>query len=159
MDTGTDAGACGCIAAELTYGDIGGFRASSRQSVISPCRTYSLTETTFRDPPEMTSCSNELPCNGDAITLADVTGALAHADVVAAFAAAPITYGRDLRPVDGVVFEVSQSGSTFLVGTPCGSGGGCVGIPPGVQALVTLLRALDLERIAEPDCSTVFPAG
>jgi hypothetical protein len=158
--TPTDGGACSaCIGAELTFGYTGGFVAFRRTSVISPCRTYTLTQESFSDPTTTRSCSNDVPC-GDpgAVTIEDVNAALAHADVVAAFAAAPITYGRDSRPVDGVVYEISRSGDTFLVGAPCTGGGiACVPIPAGVQALADLLQALDAERLTEPDCTTVFP--
>jgi len=51
----------------------------------------------------------------------------------------------------------TQSGAAVSVGAPCRSGSGCVAIPEGVAALVTQLRGLDTERLAEPDCSTVFP--
>ncbi len=159
-DATSDGGSCSaCIAAELSWGNTGGLVASSRASKVSPCRTYTLTETDFSAGGTTTTCSNDVPCGSaaDAITIDDVNAALADADVVAAFAAAPVTYGVDMRPVDGSVFQVSQSGATFVVGSPCGSAGSCTPIPAGVQALVDLLRALDAERLAEPDCSTVFP--
>ncbi|RLB52714.1 MAG: hypothetical protein DRJ42_14015 [Deltaproteobacteria bacterium] len=158
-DATVDGGACAtCIGADLTWGPTGGFVASRRTSVLAPCRTYTLTELVFGSPDETRVCTNDVPCGTTAaVEIADVLAALAHADVVAAFAAAPVTYGRDLRPVDGTIFQVSQSGATFLVGSPCTGTGTCLPIPSGVQALVDLLQALDAERLTERDCTTVFP--
>jgi hypothetical protein len=158
-----DGGACGCIGETLEFGDIGGKVIYSDASSIMACRTFTLVRTDHSGggggSTEM--CSNEVPCLGDATTIDDVLGALGHADVAAAFAAAPILYGEDSRPVDGTVFRVSAGGKEFLVGDACGSGGGiggmCIPIPEGVQALVTLLRALEAERRMDAPCSTVFP--
>ncbi len=158
-DASVDGGACAtCIGADLSWGFTGGFVASRRTSLLTSCRTYTLTELVFGSPDETRVCTNDVPCSAATeIDMADVLAALAHADVVAAFAAAPVTYGRDLRPVDGTIFQVSQSGASFLVGSPCTGTGTCLPIPSGVQALVDLLRALEAERLTEPDCTTVFP--
>lgn len=93
------------------------------------------------------------------VTVGDVNAAFAHPDVVAAFAAAPILYGRDTRPVDGQVFEIEEVGGAIVtVGSDCGSvGPACVAIPPGVAALQALLVRLETERLGESDCDTVFP--
>src|SRR5690606_15690238 len=125
---------------------------------LEPCNAFELTREYRGDPPDRT-CANDVPCAGDAVTMSEVLAALAHADVVAAFDAAPVLYGRDTRPVDGQVFSVTQSGATVLVGAPCTGGGvgECTPIPPGVQALVDLLAALTEERRAEEPCASAFP--
>jgi len=158
MDAAADAGVCAtCIGTGLSWRDTGGFRMSRRSSALASCRDYTLTEMSS-SPPATTTCGNVVPCGvASAVSIEDLNAALANADVVAAFAAAPITYGRDMRPVDGSVFEVTQGGHSVVVGIPCSGSITCTPIPAGVQALMDLLRRLDAERLAEPDCSTVFP--
>lgn len=158
---GSDSGSgqcTACIAETLRWELKGGFAPLRGANEVHACRTYKHTRMTTRGGGGgAMSCSNEVPCMGDATTIADLNAALAHADVVAAFAAAPILYGRDTRPVDGVVLDVTQGGRTFTVGSPCSGGTGCVAIPPGVTALRSLLTSLEDERLAEEDCASTFP--
>ena len=155
--TPTDGGACQCIEQTLEFGFTGGFTLYEDTSSVSACRDYTLSRDD-RSGGAPTTCTNEVPCDEPAVTMAELLAALAHPDVVAAFAAAPITYGRDLRPVDAPIYSVTQDGDTFLVGSPCmGSAGGCIPIPAGVQALVTLLQTLTTERNAAEPCASTFP--
>ena len=148
-------GACDCIGETLDFGWTGGFTIYEDTSSVASCRTYTLARMD-RSTSMTTTCTNEVPCTEDAVTMAELLAALAHPDVVAAFAAAPVTYGRDMRPVDAPIYSVTQAGRTFLVGSPCAGSGGCTPIPTGVQALVDLLQALAGERLEEEDCSSVF---
>jgi hypothetical protein len=89
--------------------------------------------------------------------MSDLLAALDHPDVVAAFAARDVVYGVDRRPSDGTVLRIARGSDEFFVGTPCEGDPSCIPIPPGVQALATHLSSLQAARLAEPDCSTVFP--
>lgn len=156
--TELDGGECGtCIAETLRWELEGGFVAYQSASEVQPCRTYEHTRTP-NGGGASTSCTNLVPCDGDGATIGALNAALAHDDVVAAFAAAPVLYGRDQRPVDGALFQITQGGATVSVGAPCAGGGpgGCVDIPPGVAALRELLTTLQGERLAEEDCVTTF---
>lgn len=153
-----DGGACStCIAETLRWELEGGFVAYQSANEVQPCRTYEHTRTP-NGGGTPTSCTNLVPCDGDGVTLAALNAALAHEDVVAAFAAAPVLYGRDQRPVDGALFQITQGGETVSIGSPCTGGGpgGCVDIPPGVAALRELLTTLEGERLAEEDCASTF---
>jgi len=79
------------------------------------------------------------------------------ADVVAAFASASTpVYGEDSRPVDGTVFRITRNGKSIDVGSPCGSPApACVAIPPGVNALASVLRSLDTQELAKPACDAL----
>jgi hypothetical protein len=149
---------CACLSAELAWGPNGGLVAYQDRSTIYPCKTYTHERTTFRvDEPSTTGCKAELPpCGVDALGIGDVNAALANKDVQAALKAAPVLYGRDLRPVDGTVFRISLGGKTIDVGSPCSAARDCRAIPAGVAALVEVLRALDKQELAKPACSSVF---
>jgi hypothetical protein len=154
---GDDAGAqCECLDETLRWELDGGLRLWEATNEIVPCRTYEHTRTPRTGP--STSCTNEVPCAEDAITISELRAALAHPDVVAAFAAAPVLYGRDGRAFDAPLFVVTQGASAVSIGLPCMAGGGaCTPIPPGVAALRDLLTTLEGERLAEGDCATTFP--
>ena len=146
-----------CIGETLRWERDGGFVAYRSSSEVEACRDYAHTRTPSTGG-AATSCSNSVPCEGDAITIGDLDAALAHADVVAAFAAAPILYGFDPRPVDGQLFQITLGDRTVGVGSACTGGGGpCEEIPAGVEALRALLTTLEAERLAEEDCATTFP--
>lgn len=149
--------ACDCIAMALTWGAVGGRTPSVRESEVSPCNTFAHEERT-RDGMVVNACSNMVPCVGDALIMRDLLAALDHPDVTAAFAARDVVYGIDRRPSDGTVLRIARGGDEFFVGAPCKLGSaGCVEIPPGVQALASLLGALQMARLAETDCAAVFP--
>jgi len=146
-----------CIGETLRWERDGGFVPYRSASEVEACRGYEHTRMPFSGG-AATSCTNTVPCEGDAITIGDLDAALAHADVVAAFAAAPILYGRDTRPVDGQLFQITLGSRTVSVGAECTGGGGpCEEIPAGVEALRALLTTLEEERLAEEDCATTFP--
>jgi hypothetical protein len=127
-------------------------------STVTPCNTYLHERDFFRQERPSLSCTQELlGCGSASLGTTDITGALANSDVQAALKAAPILYGRDLRPVDGTVFRITVGGSkTIDVGTPCSTLQGCAAIPRGVAALVELLRALDEQELGRAPCSTIF---
>ena len=105
------------------------------------------------------SCEPALPaCNDPArVDVRDVEAAIAHADVQAALAAAtPPTYGN--RAVaDGPNFNFMRAdGRGFNAGLACDAPSTtCTPIPPGVSALVTLLRDLIRQQRMDPACSAI----
>ncbi len=153
-----DAGSCDCISSRLGWGWDGGFVAYVERSAIAPCRTYTRDRTSPSGGAPLKTCTRELlPCGaGDAIDIGDVRAALANADVVAAFAGAPVLYGTDPRAFDGSVFRVELGGKVIEVGYDCGGTAGCKPAPPGVKSLVALLKALDTAQLALSPCKEAF---
>jgi hypothetical protein len=97
-------------------------------------------------------------CGVDALGVGDLTAALAHPDVQAALARAPILYGRDTRPVDGQVFQIQVGTRLVEIGAECTpSAPGCVAIPGGVRAAMQLLQRLDTQQLGLSPCREQFP--
>jgi len=158
-----DGGGCDvCLTKPYEFGRVGGLTPMRRRSFLEVCRDFAHTRTSLGGG-TTERCENEVPaCDAmDRVSMEDLVAALADPDVVAAFAAAPVTYGRDTRPLDGQVFEiVEDGGAAVAVGSACRPGGSsCTPIPAGVAALRDLLMQLETERLMEPDCTTVFPGG
>ena len=149
-----DAGECACIDQTLMWEWDGGLTFADDSSEVVACRDFNFTRD-LRDGEPLT-CTNEVPCLGDAITIDDVRGALENAEVVAAFEAAPIVYGVDARPVDAPLFVVTYGGDAVQIGMPCGGASGCNEIPEGLVALRTLLQSLQVERLAEEPCASTI---
>jgi hypothetical protein len=139
-----DSGTCDCIATKLAWNWDGGLVAYIDRSDIAPCRTYTRTRESSGSIAK--TCSKEmLKCGaGDAIDMGDVQAALGNLDVVNAFKAAPVLYGRDTRPSDGQVFRINYGGKVIEVGVDCGAISACKPIPEGVKKLQTLLQAIDM---------------
>jgi hypothetical protein len=141
----------------LLWGNDGG-RVAYRDSSVLDCVTYRHVREDFSSPSGAPlRCELELACSAASrVSVGGVMQALAHADVTAAFARAPVLYGQDMRPVDGQVFVLTRAGRSVTVGTDCSGGSGCEPIPAGVKALQQLLRALDEEQLAKEPCASVF---
>jgi hypothetical protein len=143
------------------FGSDGGFVAYLDEATLAPPDHYRHVRTRFGgSAPAESTCAPALPACGTAnvITARDVVRDLANADVRAAFAqATPPFFGVDTRPVDGVAFKVTRAdGHGFFVGNPCGPPAvDCRAIPPGVQTLVDLLKALDQQQLANAECAAV----
>jgi hypothetical protein len=154
-----DGGCVDCVASTVAWGDEGGFVPFTDTSSIAPCRGFTHRRVDHSMRPDLV-CANTVPaCSaGDAPTIGDVTQALGHPDVAAALAAAPVIYGRDNRPIDAPIFQVTIGGRVIQVGSPCSaSDPGCRPIPPGVDALRTVLRSVTVRQLRQADCSTTFP--
>ncbi len=141
-----------------TYGNTGGLTAFDDESILSPPANYRHRRIHHRPAGMVGECSPPLPaCRFmDVVTLKDITRALDHPDVQAAFATpTPLTYGRDARPVDGTIYSVKRSsdGHGMLVGSPCAAGDvGCRAIPGGLDVLVGHLKGLDQQLLSHPSC-------
>jgi hypothetical protein len=141
------------------YGDIGGLRIFVERSHLGPGNSYRHTRTPLVGTGPLLSCAPPLPaCNAaGSITAADLERDLADPDVRAALAeTVPPVYGRDNRPVDGVVFELKRAdGRGFLAGAACNGQPGCRNVPVGIARLTALLRELDQQQLAAPACQGI----
>jgi hypothetical protein len=154
-----DAGGCGCTSTALKWGPNGGLVAYQDQSTLSPCRTYTRTRTSYLSERPDVTCSVELPCQDTGVGPEHVQRLLAHPDVQAALKAAPVLYGRDMRPVDGTVFRIDIGGKIIDVGTACSAAAGCRPIPAGVEALRRGLTGIDALGLRQRECASVFGSG
>jgi hypothetical protein len=159
-DAGADAARCD-FATTYVYGVVGGMSPITIQSELAPGNRYrhERLDASDRDGGVLFCTPSLPPCGAlDVITAYDIeVHDLPHPDVQRALAqAAPPLYGRDPRPVDGVVFSFRRAdGRGFLVGDDCGDGS-CP-IPPGVARLEARLRALDAQQTRDPGCRAVVP--
>ncbi len=147
------------LAARYEYGDIGGLRLFTERSFLEPGNRYSRVRSPVVVGTPLLSCAPALPACGTsgAITASEIEGAFRHPDVRSALAeAAPPLFGRDTRPVDGTVLEVKRAdGRGVLIGQGCASPNGCRAIPAGVAQLGRLLRELDRQQLAAPECQVL----
>src|SRR6185503_15065230 len=100
-----------CVTPALLWGNDGG-RVATRDSSVVDCAVYRHVRENFSSPssPPL-RCEKMLACSGaSGVSMESVVRALAHADVTAAFAQAPVLYGRDMRPVDGQVLLLTRAG-------------------------------------------------
>jgi hypothetical protein len=148
------------LTATLAWGRDGGLVAYVDSSEVTTCRTYGHRRTGFRDRD-----AGDITCTQDLVacgTTADPGGgeinrALADADVVAAFAAAPKLFGKDPRAFDGQVFAITYGGKRIDIGTDCGGATDCTPPSAGVKALADLLQRLDTVQLAKGTCAGKFP--
>jgi hypothetical protein len=119
-------------------------------------RTYGPATTPPAPDANVTFCEQPITDCAGVIGPGDVTRAVAHADVRAAIAAAPVLYGEDNRPGDGQVLRIQLGSAIVEVGEPCKLDG-CKPIPAGVGALANLLRSLTKQELARSPCSIQFP--
>jgi hypothetical protein len=113
---------------------------------VDGCRTF-----TSSDPERLGTCSTELPPCGQeqGPTIGDLEYALAHEDVVAAFAGASV-FNQAPDPADWY-FTVSLDGTTIQIGPrECIAGTACVAVPTGVAALRSLLAEIAAQQACEP---------
>ena len=85
-------------------------------------------------------------------------------DVVAALAGSVPLYGEDETCYDGSNFFLAMGDVNFQVGAACTGDQGsctsadaCVPVPPGLDALVQVLRGLTEQSLKVGDCATKFP--
>jgi hypothetical protein len=145
-----------CVTGTLSWGDNGGLVVFRDETSLATCRDFQRKRTSAADGGSF-SCTTQIgACEAAPVAVGDVERALAHPDVVAAFAAATTpVYGVDSRPVDGTVFEITRNGKSIDVGGDCGasSAPACIPIPPGVSALAAVLKSLDTQELAKPACN------
>ena len=165
--TGADAGDaqpdstddCGCIIDVITWGNDGDRVAYVDRSTLSPCDTFShQRDPSGTDPPTL-ACSQDLGTCTSSVSAREINVALEQPDVRAALAAAPILFGRDTRPVDGVVFRITVGTAVIEIGEVCDGTANCREIPQTVAALGIRLRALTSQELARGSCRDTFGPG
>ena len=160
--------ACGACQLDATYrfttnGGLGAYRDAT---VLSPPASYVYQRKPEGLPVPERSCAPALPaCGSAALDAGDVMAAFADPDVKQAFAqslgVAPLPfYGVDYRGGDGAADQITRDGGGgFLIGGPCpaASTAPCTPIPLGLSRLVSTLRALDQQQLADPTCAFTRP--
>jgi hypothetical protein len=149
-----------CLGAQLTWGSNGGLTAYDDSSAISPCNAYVHSRVHHNvDVGGTQSCTTVVAACGvtGVVGLTQIENALADADVVAALASAPVLFGRDTRPADGQVFQITYGGRTISVGLDCDETGPCTPVPAGIKAFETILQNLDIQELSKDSCVAVFP--
>jgi hypothetical protein len=138
-----------CAIGEVNWRNDGGFVAYHLSSKLESCTDYTLTKTPVEVARPEQQCSVKLECTEQA-----VQQALSRSDVAEAFDSG-ILYGRDTRPVDGVVLIVTHQGKSLSVGDECRDGDppNCIPLPVGVRALVAALRDLDQRMLMRQECA------
>ena len=165
-DSGTTSPPClsACIDGELTWGPNGGLTEYAQpSSSVSTCTAYVHRETNESGD---LSCTGALSnaCSSSSIGAGDIAGAMANADVKAAFAGTTTLFGADQRGCDGIVEAITYGGKTIFVGGDCKDASNCgapatacVPVPEGLKTLTQTLYKLDTQEMATPNCQSVFP--
>lgn len=142
---------CGCVAEPVRLSPVGS--PIDTTTTIAPCRTYTL-DIAAISPRPPSSCTLQMMCPG-ALTGITVAQAVQHPDVQAALRAGPIRYGAGPGATDGgsgPVYRVGVGQVDFEVAGACGDSPACTPIPPGVQALLDLLVAVNAQEIRRSPC-------
>jgi len=156
---GFDGGVC-AFASTYTILDGGGLAPMADTATLSPPAAFHYVRDFFRQDAGQLSCDPVMPVCGDPakIDSQDVELALGHPDVQAALAMTTVpTYGN--RGIaDGPNFNFMRAdGRGFNAGIACDTPSTtCTPIPPGVSALVLLLRDLIRQQRMDPMCSAIL---
>ena len=152
----SDSGTCGCVGGHVGWGWDGGLGIYHETSALEVCNLFVHQRVPVAPSPPALSCEQTLDDCAGAIGAGDVTRSVAHADVRAAIAAAPVLYGEDPRAYDGQVLRIQIASAVIEVGQACRTAG-CKPIPAGVDALAKQLVALTKQELAREPCSRTFP--
>lgn len=147
-----------CLSEPIRWGYTGGLAEYTETESLTDCRTFTWTRTqAFTSPVGDATCSNELGgCNAPPLSIHHVETALAHPDVIAAFAGSTTLYGTDPRPCDGSVFTITKGETTISLGGDCGTTSGCIQgqpciqPPPGLRELQDVLIAVGEQQACAP---------
>ena len=157
--TGGGTGTC-AFAAKYTLIDGGGLAATRDTETLTPPNLFHMERETFltQDAGRL-SCDPPMPdCNDPVrVDVWDVEAAISHPDVQATLAlATPPTFGN-MAIADGPNFYFMRAdGRGFNAGLNCTTPSAtCKPIPPGVGALVELLRALIRQQRMHPSCNAI----
>jgi hypothetical protein len=147
------------FASTYTLRDGGGLLPMADTATLRPPNSFHYERMFFGADAGRLSCDPAMPaCNDPArLDVRDVEAAIAHADVQTALSlATPPTYG-DRGIADGPNFNFMRAdGRGFNAGIQCNvPSATCSPIPPGVSALVELLRGLIRQQRMDPECSAI----
>jgi hypothetical protein len=153
-----DGGVC-TFAMTYTIIDGGGLVAMQDMVTLSFPASFHYVRDTFRQDAGQLSCDPPMPACGDPtrIDSQDVEIALSHPDVEAALAMTTVPFYGNRGVADGPNFNFMRAdGRGFNAGLNCDTPSTtCTPIPPGINALVTLLRDLIRQQRMDPACSAI----
>jgi len=155
--TGGGLGTC-AFAAKYTLIDGGGLAATRDTETLTPPNLFHMERETFlnQDAGRL-SCDPPMPdCNDPArVDMWDVEAAISHPDVQATLALATPPIFGNMAVADGPNFYFMRGdGRGFNAGLNCDTPSAtCKPIPPGVGALVELLRMLIRQERMHPACN------
>jgi hypothetical protein len=152
----SDSATCGCVTGHIGWGFVGGHVPYNDTSALEVCNLFVHQRVWVAQDPPALFCEQQFNYCTSSIGPGDVTRAVAHADVRAAIAAAPVLYGEDPRAYDGQVQHVQIGSAIVEVGLPC-KVDECKPIPAGVSALAALLEALTKQELSRSPCNGTFP--
>ena len=128
-------------------------------ATLTPPNAFHYVRDFFRQDAGPLSCDPAMPACGDPALLdvRDVEAAIAHPDVQSALAVAAPPFFGDRGVADGPNFNFMRGdGRGFNAGLDCNTPSTtCTPIPPGINALVTLLRDLIRQQRMDPACSAI----
>ena len=156
---GGSGGVC-AFASTYTLRDGGGLAPTADTATLTPPNAFHYVRDFFLQDAGQLSCDPAMPVCGDAakVDVSDVEAAIAHPDVQAALALTTVpTYGN--RGIaDGPNFNFMRADARgFNAGIACDTPSAtCTPIPPGVSALVQLLRDLIRQQRMDPMCSAIL---
>jgi hypothetical protein len=151
-----DSGTCGCVGGHVGWGWDGGHVIYHETSALEVCNLFVHQRMPVAPSPPVLFCEQVLGDCAGAIGAGNVWRSIAHADVQAAIAAAPILYGEDPRAYDGQVLRIEVRNAVIEVGQACRNAA-CKPIPAGVDALGKQLVVLTKQELAREPCSRTFP--
>lgn len=139
--------------------DGGGLVAMFDTATLSPPASFHYVRESVRQDAGSLSCDPAMPACGDParIDSQDVELALNHPDVKAALAMTTVPFFGDRGVADGPNFNFMRAdGRGFNAGLDCSTPSTlCTPIPPGIKALVALLRDLIRQQRMDPACSAI----
>jgi hypothetical protein len=155
--TGGGTGSC-AFAAKYTLIDGGGLAATQDTETLTPPNLFHIERQTFIQPDAgRLSCDPPMPdCNDPTrIDMWDVEAAISHPDVQAALALTMQPFFGNMGIADGPAFAFRRAdGRGFTAGINCDTPSAtCKPIPPGIGALVELLRGLIRQQRMHPSCN------
>jgi hypothetical protein len=154
--SGTDGAACGCVGIYISWGMRGGRPLFNETSALHDCDVFDHQRAPVSGTDPMTGCRQVVTECVGGVRADDIRRAFNHPDVLAAIPGGLVLYGQDPRPHGGQVLNIRVPSVFIDVGEPCVDAG-CRPIPPGIDALATLLRRLTKQELDRAPCRDVFP--
>jgi hypothetical protein len=157
---GTGGAAC-AFASTYTITESAGLIGITGVTLLQPPSEFNYERQVFTAPLDAgpLTCDPAMPaCNDPArIDVSDLEAAIANPDVQTTLAWTTRKYYGDRGVADGPNFDFNRGdGAGFDVGLPCDTPSStCTPIPPGINALVSLLRALIQQQLMDPSCSAI----
>ena len=166
--TGSEAHDAPCSLGEaLAFAWEGGLSFYGEASQLIPPATYERRRTFYMGTPMPdVTCAAPIPrCTRDSrvVTTSDITRAVNHPDVLAAYGNNTPVYGYDARANDGAVLVLRRpDGTSLAIGSVCvGCSPASIARPltPGLSSAVLWFATLDRQMLNTPTCLALRPPG